>query len=207
PAQPDLLRHPDAAPGRLPDVRHHQAQREVREHARGDAVVQGWRVRQGAGPHGRLAGLSHQTVYEGPVAADGAAVRRCATGAIRSEVMAIQKILVVDDSKTELMFMTDLLQKKGFSVKTAENADDTFRRLAEEKPDLILMDVVMPGQNGFQLTRAITRDPLYADVPIIMCTSKNQETDRVWGMRQGARDYITKPIDSDELVAKIKALG
>jgi len=121
--------------------------------------------------------------------------------------MAIRKILVVDDSKTELMFMTDLLQKNGFSVKTAENAEDAFRRLAEEKPDLILMDVVMPGQNGFQLTRAITRDPLYADVPIIMCTSKNQETDRVWGMRQGARDYITKPIDSDELMAKIKALG
>ncbi|HEX9720578.1 MAG TPA: response regulator [Ramlibacter sp.] len=121
--------------------------------------------------------------------------------------MAIQKILVVDDSKTELMFMTDMLQKHGFSVKTAENAEDAFRRLAEEKPDLILMDVVMPGQNGFQLTRAITRDPLYADVPIIMCTSKNQETDRVWGMRQGARDYITKPVDADELVTKIKALG
>jgi twitching motility two-component system response regulator PilH len=119
--------------------------------------------------------------------------------------MAIQKILVVDDSKTELMFMTDLLQKNGFSVKTAENAEDAFRRLAEEKPDLILMDVVMPGQNGFQLTRAITRDPLYADVPIIMCTSKNQETDRVWGMRQGARDYVVKPVDADELVAKIRA--
>ncbi|MDF2465622.1 MAG: putative response regulator, CheY [Ramlibacter sp.] len=121
--------------------------------------------------------------------------------------MSIKKVLVVDDSKTELMFMTDLLQKNGFSVKTAENAEEAFRRLAEEKPDLILMDVVMPGQNGFQLTRAITRDPLYADVPIIMCTSKNQETDRVWGMRQGARDYITKPVDQDELMAKIKALS
>ncbi len=121
--------------------------------------------------------------------------------------MAIQKILVVDDSKTELMFMTDLLQKNGFSVKTAENAEDAFRRLAEEKPDLILMDVVMPGQNGFQLTRAITRDPLYADVPIIMCTSKNQETDRVWGLRQGARDYVVKPVDPEDLMAKIKALG
>ena len=119
--------------------------------------------------------------------------------------MAIRKVLVVDDSKTELMFMTDLLQKNGFSVRTAENADDAFRRLGEEKPDLILMDVVMPGQNGFQRTRAITRDPNYADVPIIMCTSKNQETDRVWGMRQGARDYIVKPVNSDELVAKIKA--
>ena len=121
--------------------------------------------------------------------------------------MAIKKILIVDDSKTELMYLTDLLGKNGFSVKIAENAEDAFRRLAEEKPDLILMDVVMPGQNGFQLTRAITRDPLYADVPIIMCTSKNQETDRVWGMRQGAKDYITKPVDASDLMSKIKSLG
>ena len=121
--------------------------------------------------------------------------------------MAIQKILVVDDSKTELMFMTDLLQKNGFAVKTAENADDTFKRLAEEKPDLILMDVVMPGQNGFQLTRAIARDPKYAAIPIILCTSKNQETDRVWGMRQGARDYIVKPVNTAELMSKISALA
>ena len=121
--------------------------------------------------------------------------------------MAIRKVLVVDDSKTELIFLTDLLQKNGFSVKTAENAEDAMRRLEEEQPDLILMDVVMPGQNGFQLTRAITRDPLYADVPIIMCTSKNQETDRVWGMRQGARDYITKPVDATELKTKISALS
>jgi twitching motility two-component system response regulator PilH len=121
--------------------------------------------------------------------------------------MAIKKILVVDDSKTELMFLTDLLVKKGFSVRTAENAEDAYKRLAEEKPELILMDVVMPGQNGFQLTRTISRDPLYADVPIVMCTSKNQETDRVWGMRQGARDYITKPVNADELLAKISALG
>ena len=121
--------------------------------------------------------------------------------------MAINKVLVVDDSKTELMFMTDLLQKNGFAVRTAENADDAFRRLGEEKPDLILMDVVMPGENGFQLTRKITRDPRFSNVPVIMCTSKNQETDRVWGMRQGARDYITKPVDADELMAKIKALG
>ena len=121
--------------------------------------------------------------------------------------MPIHKILVVDDSKTEIMYMTDLLVKSGFEVRSAENAEDAFRKLAESKPDLILMDVVMPGQNGFQLTRAISRDPEFSDVPIIMCTSKNQETDRVWGMRQGARDYITKPVDSAELIAKIKALG
>ena len=120
--------------------------------------------------------------------------------------MPIHKVLVVDDSKTELVFLTDLLQKNGFSVKTAENADDAMRRLEEEQPDLILMDVVMPGQNGFQLTRAIARNPQYASVPIILCTSKNQETDRVWGMRQGARDYIVKPVNPAELMAKISAL-
>ncbi|OWQ87713.1 two-component system response regulator [Roseateles aquatilis] len=121
--------------------------------------------------------------------------------------MSIQKILLVDDSKTELHHLSDLLSKRGFSVRTAENGEEAMKRLAEEKPDLILMDVVMPGQNGFQLTRAITRDERYADVPVIMCTSKNQETDKVWGMRQGARDYVVKPVKAEELLAKIKALG
>jgi twitching motility two-component system response regulator PilH len=119
--------------------------------------------------------------------------------------MTIQKILLVDDSKTELHFLSDVLSKRGYSVRTAENGEEAMRRLGEDKPDLILMDVVMPGQNGFQLTRAITRDPRFASVPVIMCTSKNQETDKVWGMRQGARDYIVKPVDADELVTKIKS--
>jgi twitching motility two-component system response regulator PilH len=119
--------------------------------------------------------------------------------------MPIQKILIVDDSKTELHHLSDVLGKRGYSVRTAENGEEAMRRLGEEKPDLILMDVVMPGQNGFQLTRSITRDPRFADVPVIMCTSKNQETDKVWGMRQGARDYIVKPVDADALVAKIHA--
>jgi len=121
--------------------------------------------------------------------------------------MAIEKVLIVDDSKTELLFLTEVLQKNGFAVRTAENADEAFKRLTEDRPDLILMDVVMPGQNGFQLTRAINRTPEYAEIPIIMCTSKSLETDRVWGMRQGAKDYITKPVDPAELFAKIKALG
>jgi len=119
--------------------------------------------------------------------------------------MPIQKILLVDDSKTELHHLSDVLGKRGYQVRTAENADDAMRRLSEDKPDLILMDVVMPGQNGFQLTRNITRDPRWSTVPVIMCTSKNQETDKVWGMRQGARDYIVKPVNTDELVTKIKA--
>jgi twitching motility two-component system response regulator PilH len=119
--------------------------------------------------------------------------------------MAIKNILLVDDSKTELHFLSDLLSKRGFTVRTAENGEEAMRRLGEEKPDLILMDVVMPGQNGFQLTRAITRDTRFANEPVIMCTSKNQETDKVWGMRQGARDYIVKPVDADELINKIRA--
>ena len=119
--------------------------------------------------------------------------------------MAIHKILVVDDSRTELHHLSELLGKRGFAVRTAENGDEAMRRLLEDKPDLILMDVVMPGRNGFQLTRSITRDPRFAGVPVIMCTSKNQETDKVWGMRQGARDYIVKPVNGEELVAKIRA--
>lgn len=121
--------------------------------------------------------------------------------------MPIAKVLVVDDSKTELMFLSGLLKQAGYAVQTAANADEAFAQLGRERPDLILMDVVMPGQNGFQLTRTITRDPQYAGLPIIMCTSKNQETDRVWGMRQGARDYVTKPVDAQELLSKIRALG
>ena len=121
--------------------------------------------------------------------------------------MPVQKVLIVDDSKTELMFLTGLLQANGMSVRTAEGADEAFRRLTEDRPDLTLMDVVMPGQNGYQLTRAINRMPEYAGIPIIMCTSKSLETDRVWGLRQGAKDYITKPVNAVELMAKIKALG
>jgi twitching motility two-component system response regulator PilH len=118
--------------------------------------------------------------------------------------MPVHKILLVDDSKTELHYLSDLLLKRGYSVRTAESGDEALKRLAEDKPDLILMDVVMPGQNGFQLTRTITRDPRYMGMPVIMCTSKNQETDRVWGMRQGARDYVVKPVQADELIAKIR---
>jgi len=121
--------------------------------------------------------------------------------------MTIQNILLVDDSKTELMVLSDLLSGNGYTVRTADSAEAAHQRLAEEVPDLILMDVVMPGQNGFQLTRAIARDPKFAGVPIILCTSKNQETDRVWGLRQGARDYVTKPVDGPLLLSKIRALG
>jgi twitching motility two-component system response regulator PilH len=121
--------------------------------------------------------------------------------------MPIQNILLVDDSRTELHVLSELLTKRGYTVRTAENGEDAIKRLQEETIDLILMDVVMPGQNGFQLTRAITRDPQYASIPVIICSSKNQETDRVWGLRQGAKDYVVKPVNPDELLSKIKAFG
>jgi twitching motility two-component system response regulator PilH len=121
--------------------------------------------------------------------------------------MAVHHILVVDDSKTELLFLKNLLSRSGYEVRTAENAEQAYQHLGERLPDLILMDVVMPGQNGFQLTRAIARHPDYAKVPVFLCTSKNQETDRVWGLRQGARDYITKPVSPELLLSKIQAIA
>ncbi|CAG2156770.1 MULTISPECIES: response regulator [Cupriavidus] len=119
----------------------------------------------------------------------------------------INKILIVDDSPTEALFMSDLLGKQGFKVSVAGNSDQAFARLEAEAFDLILMDVVMPGQNGYQATRAIKRDDRFKDIPVIMCTSKGLDTDRIWGMRQGASDYIVKPVDSKELLTKIAALS
>ena len=119
----------------------------------------------------------------------------------------VRDILVVDDSRTELVFLRSLLTRHGYHVRTAENAEQALLELGEQLPDLILMDVVMPGTNGFQLTRNIVRHPQYGRVPVFICSSKNQETDRVWGLRQGARDYITKPVNAQELLAKIEAVA
>jgi twitching motility two-component system response regulator PilH len=121
--------------------------------------------------------------------------------------MGIRKILIVDDSPTERHVLNDLLTKAGFEVVTSDNGEDAIVKARQVKPDLILMDVVMPGLNGFQATRAISRDPETRTIPIILCTSKSQETDKIWGLRQGARDYLIKPIDRDELLGKINALA
>ena len=121
--------------------------------------------------------------------------------------MGIRKILIVDDSPTERHVLNDLLTKAGFEVVTSDNGEDAIVKARQVKPDLILMDVVMPGLNGFQATRAISRDPDTRTIPIILCTSKSQETDKIWGLRQGARDYVIKPINREELLAKIQALA
>jgi twitching motility two-component system response regulator PilH len=121
--------------------------------------------------------------------------------------MVIKKILIVDDSPTERHVLNEMLTKAGYEVLASDNGEDAILKAKQSRPDLILMDVVMPGLNGFQATRAIARDPDTRTIPIIICTSKSQETDKIWGMRQGARDYIVKPINRDELLAKIAALG
>jgi twitching motility two-component system response regulator PilH len=121
--------------------------------------------------------------------------------------MGIKRILVVDDSATERHMLRDLLTKAGYEVVSSENGEDAIVKARQVKPDLILMDVVMPGLNGFQATRAISRDPETKSIPVIMCTSKSQETDKIWGLRQGARDYVVKPVDRELLLAKIASLG
>jgi twitching motility two-component system response regulator PilH len=121
--------------------------------------------------------------------------------------MPIHRILVVDDSPTERHVLNEMLTKAGYDVVACDSGDDAIVKAKQLMPDLILMDLVMPGLNGFQATRAISRDADTKDIPIVICTSKSAETDKIWGMRQGARDYVVKPVDRDELLAKIAALG
>jgi twitching motility two-component system response regulator PilH len=121
--------------------------------------------------------------------------------------MPIKNILIVDDSPTDRQYLSDMLAKSGYAVTVAESAEDALAKVKLRRPDLVLMDVVMPGQSGFQATRMLSNDSSTKDIPIIICSTKGQETDRISGMRQGARDYIVKPTSQAELLAKISALG
>ena len=120
--------------------------------------------------------------------------------------MPIQKILVVDDSKTEQMYISDILRKNGYQVTTADDADQAMASMVADKPDLVLLDVVMPGMNGFQATRQISKGKDTQHIPVVIVSTKDQATDRVWGKRQGACDYLTKPIDEQQLIDVIKQL-
>ena len=116
------------------------------------------------------------------------------------------KILIVDDSPTDLHVVTKILNKNGFETVTAENAEAGIAKAKSEKPDLVLMDVVMPGMNGFQATRRLSKDAATSSIPVIILTTKNMETDKMWGMRQGAKEYLIKPPNEKELIAKVKSL-
>ena len=109
-------------------------------------------------------------------------------------------ILVVDDSPTQALNLSKILEKYGHQVITAEDGLGGIEKAKAEKPDLVLMDVVMPGLNGFQATRKLTKDPETGHIPVVLVTTKDQETDRVWGQRQGAKDYLVKPVEETALM-------
>jgi len=114
------------------------------------------------------------------------------------------RILIVDDSPTQTLSLAKILKKHGHDVITAKDGSEGVVVAKAELPDLVLMDVVMPGVNGFQATRQITKNPSTSHIPVIICTTKDQETDRIWGARQGAKGYVTKPVDETTLMDTIK---
>ncbi len=116
------------------------------------------------------------------------------------------RILIVDDSPSQLLGIKRIVEKLGHEALTAEDGAAGVEMAKSEKPDLILMDVVMPNLNGFQATRSISKDAETAHIPIVLVTTKDQDTDRVWGMRQGAKGYVTKPVDETELAKTMQEL-
>ncbi|MGH8501504.1 MAG: response regulator [Gammaproteobacteria bacterium] len=113
-------------------------------------------------------------------------------------------ILVIDDSPTEVYALKTMLEKHDYRVTTAGSGEEGVALARQGQPDLILMDVVMPGLNGFQATRQLSRDPVTANIPIIIVSNKDQQTDKVWASRQGAKGYIVKPVKETELLGSIK---
>ena len=120
--------------------------------------------------------------------------------------MAVQKILIVDDSKTESLVLSELLAGAGYTVFNAGTSADAWNFLQTDRPDLILLDIVMPGANGFEFTRRLQRTPRYAGLPIFLCSSKSLLSDKLWGLRQGAKGYFTKPVNAAALLSQIQAL-
>jgi len=110
------------------------------------------------------------------------------------------RILIVDDSPTQTLSLSKILKKHGHEILTAKDGEEGVEVALAELPDLVLMDVVMPKINGFQATRQITKDPLTSHIPVIIVTTKDQETDRIWGARQGAKSYVTKPVEEELLM-------
>lgn len=115
-------------------------------------------------------------------------------------------VMIVDDSPTDIVNMRNMLHKAGYEVVEATNGTEAVTLIRDLRPDCVLMDVVLPGINGFQATRTLTKDPATAHIPIIVCSSKNQEADRIWAMRQGAKEYLVKPVRESDLLGKLRDL-
>ena len=116
----------------------------------------------------------------------------------------MSKIVVVDDSYAELQMIEGYLKSANHTVESYPNTDKLEDKLAADKPDLIVMDVVMPGRNGFQACRDLKNDDRFKTIPIVLCTSKGQESDKFWGQQQGANGYVVKPFKADDLLAAVK---
>ena len=116
------------------------------------------------------------------------------------------RILLIEDSPTDTAVLTQLLERNSHQVLVSSSAEDGIVLCKREQPDLVIMDIVLPGMNGFQATRALSRDAATTAIPVLIVSTKGMETDKAWGLRQGARDYIVKPPREDELVARINEL-
>ena len=116
------------------------------------------------------------------------------------------RILVVDDSPTDIAHVKGILKRAGHEIDEAITGAEAIEKVKTSKPDAIVMDVVMPGVNGFQATRTLSRDPATSSIPIIVVSSKNQETDRLWALRQGAREYLVKPVKEGDLLQKLNGV-
>jgi twitching motility two-component system response regulator PilH len=120
--------------------------------------------------------------------------------------MGMVHVMVVDDSPTDKAYLKQMLERAGFQVLEAGSGQDAVAMARSQQPDCIVMDVVMPGMNGFQATRTLSKDPLTASIPVLVVSSKSQETDRLWALRQGAKEYIVKPVNEADLISKVKAV-
>lgn len=122
-------------------------------------------------------------------------------------ITLIGTILIVEDSPSELELMSHFLQESGYKVIKATGGKEAIEKAQEQKPDVIVTDVVMPGMSGFELCRYLKKNPVTENVPIVICSSKNQEIDRLWAMRQGADVYLTKPYTREQLLRAVKSVA
>ena len=120
--------------------------------------------------------------------------------------MSNASILVVEDSPTNMQLITEALQQEGYRITTATDGEEALEKAVRMKPDLIILDVILPKKNGFQVCRQLRSSPDTHDISVIMLTSKSQESDRFWGLKQGADEYMTKPYDIGELLANVAKL-